>query len=174
MSILIDNSKFAAAAYLYRDSHIPYSKLDCQAFVERVLADCGVSHNWKGSNHMWRDALTWKGTAQECADRYGSIPPGAWLFTVKHDGGETKRGYHDDEGNAAHVGIFVGPDLGVMHSTTGGVQCTSWPDPKRWTHVGLCKYIAYPGHTQTSLITMIDQCIELLQDLKERIINNDV
>ena len=91
MAMQIDNAVFAAAAYSYKDSHIPYSKLDCQAFVERVLHDCGVDYNWRGSNHMWRDALSWKGTISECMQKFGEVPSGAWLFTVKHDGGEIKR-----------------------------------------------------------------------------------
>lgn len=166
MSARIDNDKFAAQAYLYRDSKIPYSKLDCQAFVERVLHDCGIDHNWRGSNHMWRDALEWKGTIAECKTVYGAIPVGAWLFTVKHDGGEKQRGYNDDEGNAAHVGIFCGIDRGVMHSTTGGVQLGAWPD-KRWTHVGLCKYIQY-ADDNADVIAEIEKAIEILQNLKGR------
>ena len=49
----------------------PYSKLDCQAFVEQVLKDIGVRkadgtpYNWKGSNSMWRTHITWKGTIEE-------------------------------------------------------------------------------------------------------------
>lgn len=170
MAIKIDSGIFAATAYSYKDSHIPYSKLDCQAFVERVLRDCGVVHDWRGSNHMWRDALDWKGSVDECVKAFGAVPPGAWLFTVKHDGGEKSRGYNDNEGNAAHVGIFCGLDLGVMHSTAGGVQCTKWPDPNRWTHVGLCKMIAYPVETENDLITTINRCIEHLENLKGRLL----
>lgn len=174
MAIKIDNAVFAATAYSYRDSHIPYSKYDCQAFVEKVLHDCGITHDWRGSNHMWRDALDWKGSISDCIAKWGSVPPGAWLFTVKHDGGEKQRGYNDQEGNASHVGIFCGPDLGVMHSTKGGVQLGPWPDAKRWTHVGLCKYISYPIQSTNDIITMINDCIETLETLKGRLMKNDV
>lgn len=118
---------------------IPYSSLDCQAFVEKVLKDCGETHDWRGSNHMWREALSEKGKIKSWAD----IPAGAWLFTVKNDGGEKARGYNDSEGNAAHVGIYLGGQ-DVMHSTTGGVQWDTIASA-RWTHYGLCKYIDYTG-----------------------------
>ena len=168
MSVQIDSDSFAAQAYMYKDSGIPYTKLDCQAFVERVLSDCGIKHDWRGSNHMWRDALDWKGTIADCKKKYGAVPVGAWLFTVRHDGGEKKRGYDDDEGNAAHVGIFCGEDRGVMHSTTGGVQLGPWPDSKRWTHVGFCKYIQY-FDKNADIILQLEKAIEILENLKGRI-----
>lgn len=167
-TVKVDAGIFAATALSYKGSGIPYSKLDCQAFVEKVLSDCGVRKDWRGSNHMWRDALSWSGTLDECLKQFGTYPVGAWLFTVKHDGGEISRGYHDNKGNASHVGIFCGPDLGTMHSTTGGVQSGPWPDPKRWTHIGLCKYIDYPEDTEQTLISMIDECIAKLEQIKER------
>lgn len=123
---------------------IPYSRLDCQAFIERVLKDCGLSRNWKGSNHMWRKALKWKGTYEEALSTFGKIPAGAWLFTIKNDGGEKARGYNDNLGNASHVGIYVGScgKMESIHSTTGGVQWGKCPAP-RWTHVGLAIDIDY-------------------------------
>lgn len=120
---------------------IPYSELDCQAFVERVLKDLGVrdcsgkAYNWRGTNDMWRTALQWKGTCDQAAATFGGLQPGMWLFTVKNDGGEVDRGYHDTEGNAAHVGIYLGNGK-VIHSTTGGVAIVDYP-AKRWTHAGI-------------------------------------
>lgn len=166
MANKIDNFVFAETAYEYRDSKIPYSKLDCQAFVERVLQDCGYYNNWRGSNHMWRDALDWKGTVDECIKKWGGVPVGAWLFTVTNDGGEVKRGYHDDEGNAAHVGIFTSKGKGAMHSSTGGVQECAFPDPKRWTHVGLAKMIDYktvPERTPQEILAEMEQLINELR-----------
>ena len=122
---------------------IPYSRLDCQALCEKVLADCGVHVDWRGSNHMWREALSKKGKIENIAQ----VPAGAWLFTIKNDGGEVDRGYHDDQGNAAHVGIYLG-DSDVMHSTTGGKTDGVQMDKitsKRWTHWGLCRYIDFSG-----------------------------
>ena len=133
----------------------PYEKLDCQAFVERVLIDCGIKYNWRGSNHMWRDALTEKHPIENIND----IPPGAWLFTVKNDGGEKKRGYNDNEGNAKHVGIYLGSG-DVEHSTTGGVQYDSIYS-ERWTHWGKCKFLEYETKEEHNII-------ELLQMLESK------
>lgn len=137
----VTGEAFAAAALNPELLGIPYDKLDCQAFVERVLSDCGIKRNWRGSNHMWREALTWRGTVDECIELWGEVPVGAWLFTVKNDGGEKKRGYNDNDGNAAHVGIYTG-DGNARHSTTGGVQDCDFP-ASRWTHVGLAEDIIY-------------------------------
>ena len=118
---------FAEMAYSYRNSGIPYSQWDCQMFVEKMLKKVGVTRNWRGSNHMWREALSWKGTPEECIAKFGCIPPGAWLFTLVWDGSEKKRGYYDDEGGANHVGVYTGMGKGAMHSTTGGVQECAYP-----------------------------------------------
>jgi hypothetical protein len=86
---------------------------------------------------MWRDALSVKAKiTNEMA-----VPPGAWLFTIKQDGGEKERGYNDAEGNASHVGIYLGLSR-VIHSTKGGVQFSNFSEP-RWTHYGLCRFIDY-------------------------------
>lgn len=158
--MMIDNLDFAAAAQAYAGRHIPYSELDCQAFVEKVLSNCGVTHDWKGSNDMWRNALKWKGTVAECEERYGVVPPGALLFTIKYDGGEIPRGYTDGV-NAAHVGIYTGYGDGAMHSTTGGVQTAKFPDGKRWTHVGLHKDVQYPAPLGSK-----EKVLALLEELK--------
>lgn len=139
----VNASEFTCRALTGNYIGIPYAKLDCQAFVERVLADCGVKNpatgrawNWRGSNHMWRCAVHDKRAITD-----GTPPHGAWLFTIKHDGGEKARGYHDNEGNAAHIGIYLGDGV-VIHSTTGGVQ---WDNisSKRWTHYALANCVSY-------------------------------
>ena len=67
----------------------PYSKWDCQAFVEQVLKDLGVRqsdgnpYNWKGSNAMFRTHITWRGTIDECRKKFGCIPLGSFVFLVK-------------------------------------------------------------------------------------------
>lgn len=117
---------------------IPYERLDCQAFVEQVMKDLGaLPTNWRGSNHMWRDAVK----DREKIVNSELVPAGAWLFTVKSDGKEREKGYYDGLGNAVHVGIYLG-DNKVRHSTAGGVQYSDIWD-KRWTHYALCKYIDY-------------------------------
>lgn len=130
---------------------LKYSQCDCQGFVERVLRDYGVRsssgkpYNWRGSNHIWRVALSWKGTKAEAYQQFGDIPDGALAFTVKYDGGEEERGYHDGEGNATHVGIYSGQGT-VMNSTRTSNQDGVGPSlitEKRWTHIGLLMCLDY-------------------------------
>ena len=129
---------------------IPYEQWDCQAFVEQMLKGVGCYYNWRGSNHMWREGVTRKGTLSEMKTMQGGdLLAGTWLFTVKHDGGELERGYRDNEGNAAHVGIYLG-DGRVIHSTTGGVQ---WDEitSSRWTHAGECCKLYYGPSIDSSI-----------------------
>ena len=139
----------------------PYSKWDCQAFVEQVLKDLGVRkpdgnpYNWKGSNSMFRNHIRWRGTIEECKQKFGCIPQGAFMFLVKHDGGEVERGYHDDLGNASHVGLYVGTSpLPVMDSQpTGGVQ---YRKLSIFTHVGLMDMIDYSSSPEPTPRTELD------------------
>lgn len=112
----------------------PYSKLDCQAFVEEVLKDVGIKHNYRGSNDMWRNLVH---DRQPIAGN--DVPEGALAFIVRYDGGEVKRGYHDDMHNATHVAIVIG-DGKVMESTTGGVQ---YGNLSRFTFFGLINGVDY-------------------------------
>lgn len=140
----------------------PYKQLDCQAFVEQVLKDCNaLSKNWRGSNQMWREAV------YDRSDDMAAIQPGEWVFTVRHDGGEVARGYHDDMGNAKHVGLYLGNGE-VMHSTTGGVQMSSISDG-RWTHHAKVYDVAYPEEdTQPDGVTLDDIMQDLL-DIRDQI-----
>lgn len=136
----IDGSAFAQCAYAFCGLGIPYSKLDCQGFVERVLLALGVKCNYLGSNDMFRNMCTEILTRSECYAKYGKIPDGALLFVVKHDGKEPKR--YTDGINAAHVGINTNRGTGAAESSTGGVkQCSN--RLAKWNYVGLCKYIEY-------------------------------
>ena len=127
---------------------IPYSKYDCQAFVEQVLKDLGVRrpdgnpYNWRGSNAMFRQEIRWRGTIDECIQKFGCIPLGAFVFKVKFDGGEAVRGYHDALGNATHVGLYVGgtPNPVMDSQPTGGIQ---YRKLSIFTHVGLMSMIDY-------------------------------
>lgn len=139
----------------------PYSKWDCQAFVEQVLKDLGVRkpdgsiYNWKGSNSMFRNHIRWRGTIEECKQKFGCIPQGAFMFLIKHDGGEVERGYHDELGNASHVGLYVGTSpLPVMDSQpTGGVQ---YRKLSIFTHVGLMDMIDYSSEPEPAPRTELD------------------
>lgn len=135
---------------------IPYSKLDCQGFVEEVMKDAGVRksdgnpYNWRGSNSMWRNYISWRGTIDECIKKFGEIPQGAFLFLLKNDGGEKERGYHDELGNASHVGLYLGDDeeypcmdsqelKGSKRKNAGVSRCSL----NVFTHVGLMSMIDY-------------------------------
>lgn len=140
---MITAASFILQAKIGNYLGLPYKRLDCQAFVERVLKDAGeTGHNWRGSNHMWRDALSERHA--DCDFSIIEPPAGAWVFTLKHDGKEVEKGYHDGLGNAQHVGIYLG-NGDVIHSTSAGGSCVQMDKitSSRWTAWGLCKYIDY-------------------------------
>ena len=113
----------------------PYSKLDCQAFVEEVLKKAGLHIiNYRGSNHIWRDLVYDRNPIKNHRP-----PAGSLAFIVRGDGGEVKRGYHDDMGNATHVAIVLDENT-VMESTSGGVQ---YGVLTRFTNYGLIKDVDY-------------------------------
>ena len=86
---------------------VPYSTMDCQAFVEAALKEIGISENLPGSN-AWYRHMTWVGTPEECKASFGKIPPGAFLFILEHDGKEPEKYKSDGIGNASHIGIYTG------------------------------------------------------------------
>ena len=115
-------AEYAEQAKLSKYDKIKYEQYDCQAFCELVLKDLGVRqpngavYNWKGSNDMYRHAVSWVGTIDECRKKFGYIPIGAWVFMWDTTGNEKQRGYYDGLGNASHVGIYIGSDT-VRDST---------------------------------------------------------
>ena len=146
-----------------------YSKLDCQGFVEQVLKDLGVRkpdgtpYNWKGSNSMWRNHVTWKGSIADCKNKFGEIPVGAFLFLLKYDGGEEKRGYHDGLGNASHVGLYTGTSpLPCMDSQKS--RGVDYCKLSVFTHVALMDMIDYANNPMPAPITELEAI---------RIIRND-
>ena len=151
----VTGTAFATQAQSDKYTGVPYSKLDCQAFVEEVLKDCGVRkpdgsvYNWKGSNSMWRNALRWKGTIEECKRLFNGIPLGSWVFIVKNDGGEVARGYHDNEGNASHVGIYCREGTEPVRDSTKTAKRdgVGYRKLDGFTHVGLPTMITYNGNT---------------------------
>lgn len=163
---MITGKQFADQARNPKYDKLKYDNVDCQAFVEKVLYDCGCrkpdgqAYNWKGSNSMWRTALSWKGTKEDCIKQFGSIPPGAWTFILKYDGGEVERGYHDNEGNATHVGIYVGNDE-TRDSTRNskGRDGVDYRPLKDWNRIGLCKYLDYNLPNKDN---NIDRCKEII------------
>lgn len=143
---MIDNIMFSQQAQSDKYTGIPYKDLDCQGFVEEVLKDCGVRkqngqpYNWKGSNSMWRNALSWKGTISECMKKFGCIPLGAWMFIVSRDGGEKERGYNDSEGNAKHVGIYCNNSKTPVRDSTK----TSTRDGVGYRSIDSFNYVGIP------------------------------
>lgn len=164
---------FAQVAERPEYDKLKYDKCDCQHFVETVLFDSGCKkpdggrYNWAGSNSMWRNALSKRGSIAEFIDEFGDIPAGSWVFMLRFDGGEVDRGYRDGEGNATHVGIYIGGGL-VRDSTrstkTGrdGVGTRSIND---FNMVGLCKYLDYDNIT----VNNNKQIKSILSDIKEQI-----
>lgn len=145
----------------------PYSEMDCQAFWERVLKDCGIKMDLGGSNSWYRYMMKhgWCGTPAECVKTFGGIPVGATLFIRKDVSESTPAQFRDDGiGDITHMGIFTGMtgkemvqialDAGVSHadkynygdgainssSSRGGV-CTSKFAGKSisggWNRIGL-------------------------------------
>ena len=108
--------EYAVQAKKEKYDKLTYDQYDCQAFCELVLRDLGVRkpdgsiYNWKGSNDMYRHAVSWIGTVDECRRTFGEIPVGAWAFMWDTTGNEQKRGYYDGLGNASHIGIYIGND----------------------------------------------------------------
>ena len=127
---------------------IPYSKLDCQGFVEQVLKDLGVRkpdgtpYNWRGSNSMFRNHIHWRGTITQCMETFGEIPVGAFVFLVKHDGGEVEKGYHDELGNASHVGLYLGTTPKACMDSQGN-RGVDYCKLSVFTHVGLMDMVDY-------------------------------
>lgn len=146
----------------------PYSKMDCQGFVERCLADAGIRKDLAGSNAWYRFVRKngWVGSPEECKKRFGSIPKGAFLFILKHDGGETARGYNDGLGNASHIGLYTGRGQGAMHSSSSrGCVCESTFAGKTirnggWNTVGLWKELDYGQHIN-ALLTGTEEVKEM-------------
>lgn len=88
---------------------VKYSEMDCQAFVERCLADIGLRKDLAGSNTWYRYIMEngWVGSPEECKALFGTIPEGAFLFILKHDGKEPEKYRRDGIGNASHIGIYT-------------------------------------------------------------------
>lgn len=145
---------------------IPYSTMDCQAFVERCLKDIGIDENLPGSN-AWYRRMTWVGTPEECKRSFGKIPEGAFLFILKQDGKEPEKYRSDGIGNASHIGIYTGmgykqlcelggvsPDIrydfgdgAINSSSTHACVCTSKFQGKAisggWNRIGLWDQLIY-------------------------------
>ena len=172
---MITGKKFAEQARSEKYDNIKYAQADCQGFVEKVLYDSGCrkpdgsAYNWKGSNSMWRNALSWKGTPEECKERFGEIPLGAWVFIVKYDGGEVEKGYHDSEGNAVHVGIYVGNDETRDSTRNAKRDGVGYRPLKDWNRIGLCKFLDYSVNNKDNKIDRSKEIINYFRSLLDEL-----
>ena len=153
---------------------LKYSQVDCQAFCEKVLKDLGVRksngavYDWRGSNDMWRNAVSWKGTIAEARQKFGQIPVGSWAFMVAHDGGELARGYHDDQGNAAHVAIVVNQNQ-VRDSTKGtGRDGVAYRKLSDFNMIGLPKMLDF-ANTSYNIIEVREEDVTKVKNLLSEI-----
>ena len=143
---MINAEEFAKAGKKYLGT--PYSTMDCQAFVEKCMQDCGLRMDLKGSN-AWYRKMNWTGSPEECKQVFGSIPTGAMLFIWSDDGGEVARGYKDGKGNASHIGIVTHTGKGAIHSSSsrGCVAESEFHDKTirngGWNRIGLFRLFDY-------------------------------
>lgn len=156
---VISNAEYIAAGRTLlqqaNQNTIPYiaggmtlDGMDCQGLCEYLLIQCGVPKsecNLAGSNAHWRNSLKWEGTPEEAVEKFGCVPGGAWVFIWDEE--ETQKYAGDDEGNASHVGVFLG-DCAVHASSSRGCVAESKFVGKTipnggWNRVGLVKWINY-------------------------------
>lgn len=102
---VIEGAKLVQAAVKYLGRS--YSEMDCQAFPERALKDCGLDINLAGSNTWIREVMKNGAvmTPEECVRQLGKVPQGAFLFIVEQDGKEPEKYRGDGIGNASHMGF---------------------------------------------------------------------
>lgn len=129
----------------------PYSEMDCQAFVEWCLRQCGMNKDLAGSNAWYREVMKNGAimTPEECVQALGCVPKGAFLFILEHDGKEPEKYKPDGLGNASHIGICTIPrGEGAIHSSASrGCVAESKFRGKSinggWNRVGLWDQVAY-------------------------------
>lgn len=143
---MVSADKLAQAGFKYIGT--PYSTMDCQAFVERCLKDCGCDLNLAGSN-AWFRKMTWTGSPEDCKAKFGRIPAGAFLFILKQDGKEPEKYKKDGIGNASHIGLKTGTGKGAIHSSgsRSGVCESEFHDKTiqngGWNRIGLWTEVSY-------------------------------
>ena len=181
-------AEYAAQAKSSSYDKLKYSQVDCQAFCELVLLDIGVrkpdgrAYNWKGSNDMARNAVSWIGTKEECIKQFGAIPLGSWAFIWENKtGNEKARGYTDGKGNYSHIGIYIGNDIvrdSTRYKNSSGQYIRDGVADRAlsaFNRIGLCKYLdfdtksSYNDHA--GLIQIIAAIRDRLNELERMVIN---
>ena len=105
---MIDAKELARSGCKYLGT--PYSTMDCQAFWEKMLSDCGLKMDLGGSNSWYRYIMKhgWCGTPDECAKKFGCIPQGATLFIHEKVSDSTPVQFRDDGiGDITHMGVYT-------------------------------------------------------------------
>ena len=142
MKISAIDFSLAGDKYLGRN----YEEMDCQAFVEKCMADVGLRMDLGGSNSWYRECGKhgWVGTPEECVKEFGSVPKGALLFILEPVGPKTPAKFRNDGiGDITHMGIVTGRGDGAIHSSSSrGCVATSKFRGKTipnggWNRVGL-------------------------------------
>lgn len=172
---------FARCALLPKWEKYTYDRMDCQAFVEAVLKDIGIRkpdgtvYDWRGSNSMYRNYYSWRGTVDECIKQFGSIPLGAFVY-IWQQTGEQEVGYTDGLGNCTHVGIYCGNDT-VRDSTRSTKTGRNGPGTRSlsgFNRVTLFKGLDYLCNNSynssvDSLMAIIDRMRNELTELEGQI-----
>lgn len=123
-----------------------YDDMDCQEFVERCMAACGLKMDLGGSNSWYREIKKngWVGTPEECVQLFGYVPKGAILFIWEPVSASTPEKFRKDGiGDLTHMGIKTGRGDGAIHSShsKGGVVTSKFQDKTirngGWNRVGL-------------------------------------
>ena len=146
--ISAEDFSLAGDKYLGRS----YDEMDCQAFVERCMADCGLKKDLGGSTSWYREIMRngWTGTPEECVKLFGEVPKGALLFIWEPVSGSTPGKFRDDGiGDLTHIGIKTGRGEGAIHSSSSRrcVAVSKFKDKTipngGWNRVGLYDRIDY-------------------------------
>ncbi len=110
---------------------IPYAQggetikgMDCQGLVEWTLRELGMEADYAGTNDMWRNLLSEKGTIEDCVVRHGAVPLGALIFIVDSDGGEPAKYQGDGEGNCWHVYLKISDEM-LIHASAANLMVTT-------------------------------------------------
>ena len=167
--------KFAECALLPKWDKYTYDQLDCQGFVESVLKDIGVRkpngsvYDWRGSNSMYRNYYSWHGTVEECKQKYGKIPVGAFVYIWKKDGAPAS--YTDGLGNFNHVGIYCGEDVvrDSTRSTKTGRNGVGSRSMSGFTHVSLFAGLDYV--TKSSYNATVEEVLSKVDSIRNTLID---
>ena len=171
--------QFAENALLPKWDKFTYAQLDCQAFVEEVLKDIGIRkkdgscYNWRGSNSMYRNYYSWRGTIEEAKQKFGEVPIGAFVY-MWNKTGQDKVGYTDNLGDAHHVGIYCGNDI-VRDSSRSmkngkyvrnGVGTRSLKEFNRLT-----LFCGLDYTVKTSYNSKVEDCFSILDEVRNKLID---